>query len=349
MKWFVRATLLMALGLAFWQEPANAQACESRDSGRKFEDTDCDGVKDGGEEYYGLAAGGVAADSIGTSELDEDGDSASTGQIVAVNSATSNTIEYLARADEIVSDGDTLSIDHDLTTNFAANEHVDHTSVTLTAGAGLSGGGDISSNRTFATASSEENFLISGALTCGASTAGKMQTHTTALQYCDNTATPVLRYSAYAASDGGATLMDQGITQDGGNFSTANDAARIHYTLRRQTANGTPAEVFLDGSSTRMTIPTDTSWTYSCHLVGRRTDADNETASYRATGAIDNNAGTTALAGDVWVDILNEDTTAWSVAWTADNTNDALIATVTGETAKTINWVMGCDLVQSTG
>jgi hypothetical protein len=41
-------------------------------------------------------------------------------------------------------------IDHDATTNFVANEHVDHTSVTLTAGGGLSGGGDISVSRTFA-------------------------------------------------------------------------------------------------------------------------------------------------------------------------------------------------------
>jgi len=40
-------------------------------------------------------------------------------------------------------------IDHDSTTNFVANEHIDHTSVTLTAGTGLSGGGDISTNRTF--------------------------------------------------------------------------------------------------------------------------------------------------------------------------------------------------------
>lgn len=40
-------------------------------------------------------------------------------------------------------------VDHDATTNFVANEHIDHTSVTLTAGEGLSGGGTIASNRTF--------------------------------------------------------------------------------------------------------------------------------------------------------------------------------------------------------
>ncbi|RZW41016.1 MAG: hypothetical protein EX263_13000 [Flavobacteriaceae bacterium] len=38
---------------------------------------------------------------------------------------------------------------HDGFSDFVANEHIDHTSVTLTAGAGLTGGGDISSNRSF--------------------------------------------------------------------------------------------------------------------------------------------------------------------------------------------------------
>lgn len=41
------------------------------------------------------------------------------------------------------------SIDHDQLDNFVADEHVDHTAVTLTAGVALSGGGDISANRTF--------------------------------------------------------------------------------------------------------------------------------------------------------------------------------------------------------
>ena len=41
------------------------------------------------------------------------------------------------------------NVDHDALSNFVANEHIDHTTVTLTAGVGLSGGGDISANRTF--------------------------------------------------------------------------------------------------------------------------------------------------------------------------------------------------------
>lgn len=113
------------------------------------------------------------------------------------------------------------AVDHDTLTNFISNEHIDHTSVTLTAGAGLSGGGDISANRSFTTASGEADFLASGALTCGASTQGKAQVHTTPLQYCDNAATPTLRYTAYGNSSGVATSATA-LAANGGNCSAGN-------------------------------------------------------------------------------------------------------------------------------
>lgn len=69
-----------------------------------------------------------------------------------------------------------------------------------TLGAGLS-----NSTTTLTTASDETDFLKSGALTCGAGTQGKMQVHTTPVQYCDNAATPTLRYAAYGDSAGKAT------------------------------------------------------------------------------------------------------------------------------------------------
>jgi uncharacterized coiled-coil protein SlyX len=40
-------------------------------------------------------------------------------------------------------------INHDSTNGFVANEHIDHSSVTITAGSGLTGGGDITANITF--------------------------------------------------------------------------------------------------------------------------------------------------------------------------------------------------------
>src|SRR3990167_2190862 len=74
----------------------------------------------------------------------------------------------------------------------------------VTAGAGISGGGT-SGTVTVTAASNEADFLLSGALTCGASTQGKAQVHTTPLQYCDNAATPELQYTAYGNSSGVAT------------------------------------------------------------------------------------------------------------------------------------------------
>jgi len=71
------------------------------------------------------------------------------------------------------------------------------------AGTGLSGGG-LSGDVTLSTSSSDADFLSSGALTCGAGTQGKMQVHTTPLQYCDNAATPALQYAAYGNSSGDA-------------------------------------------------------------------------------------------------------------------------------------------------
>lgn len=41
-----------------------------------------------------------------------------------------------------------IQVDHDQTTNFVANEHIDHTTVSITAGSGLTGGGTIAATRT---------------------------------------------------------------------------------------------------------------------------------------------------------------------------------------------------------
>jgi len=67
---------------------------------------------------------------------------ASYGSSTAVPTFTVNAKGRLTAAADV-------NIDHDAISNFVANEHIDHTAVTLTAGTGLDGGGDISANRTF--------------------------------------------------------------------------------------------------------------------------------------------------------------------------------------------------------
>ena len=90
----------------------------------------------------------------GSSQIDYSGLSGINNDIVSASTDT-------AQVDMIIDDGSisanlkggvvsgSSQIDHDSTSNFVANEHINHTSVTLTAGDGLSGGGDISTNRTF--------------------------------------------------------------------------------------------------------------------------------------------------------------------------------------------------------
>lgn len=68
---------------------------------------------------------------------------------------SAGTVTWLAPSTGISISGTNITtndaqIDHDALSNFVANEHINHTSVTLTAGNGLTGGGDISANRTFA-------------------------------------------------------------------------------------------------------------------------------------------------------------------------------------------------------
>lgn len=62
----------------------------------------------------------------------------------AVGAGTGITVN----ADSVQTDDS--AIVHDNLSGFVANEHVDHSSVTLTAGSGLTGGGDITANRSFA-------------------------------------------------------------------------------------------------------------------------------------------------------------------------------------------------------
>lgn len=138
-------------------------------------------------------------------------------------------------------------------------------------------------------------------------------------------------------------------SQAAGKFAVVGDAQTSVLVARKSTANATPAELSLDGSAARCTIAADTTWAFEIMVVARRTDADNESAAYQFLGCIDNNAGTTALVGSVATTVIAEDTAAWDCAVTADNTNDALVVTVTGEAAKTIRWVARIELVEVTG
>jgi len=85
-----------------------------------------------------MLAGSIANGKLANSAITIAGDSVSLG----------GSITAAAIVDELGVFSGSAQIDHDSTTNFVANEHIDHTSVSVIAGDGLTGGGTIAADRT---------------------------------------------------------------------------------------------------------------------------------------------------------------------------------------------------------
>ena len=109
-----------------------------------------------------------------------------------------------------------------------------------------------------------------------------------------------------------------------------------------QTTNNTPTVLGLDTvSGQRLTIAANTAVMADLFIIARRSDTVDKWFSGRRMVAIRrNNANGTAIIGSVQT--IGADQTegspTWSVAITADDTNEALQVQVTGETGETIQW-----------
>lgn len=57
----------------------------------------------------------------------------------------------------------TIDADHNLLPNYVANEHIDHSAVSIIAGTGLSGGGDLTTSRTLSVVANTSNGLLADA------------------------------------------------------------------------------------------------------------------------------------------------------------------------------------------
>ena len=97
------------------------------------------------------------------------------------------------------------------------------------------------------------------------------------------------------------------------------------------TLNATAKELFLGGISSRFLIPFNSTYAFemTCLAVNNTTGAAKMVTR---NGLIKNVAGTTSLVGTPTNVTVAQDSTMSGVAFavTADNTNDALVVTVTG-------------------
>ena len=144
----------------------------------------------------------------------------------------------------------------------------------------------------------------------------------------------------------------QGTVQRNGSFATAGDAQSMTYVLRGSTTNATFTEIFLDGSSTKMVVPDDTTWAFDALIVARLGSLQ-ASAAYNVFGCIDNESGTVALVGSVQKGTPIEDNPAgtdWDVQFTADDANNSLKLEVKGGAALggTVRWVASVRVSQVT-
>ena len=107
-------------------------------------------------------------------------------------------------------------------------------------------------------------------------------------------------------------------------------------TLSGTTSNNTQTEIFVDGvASSRMTIATNTTWMFSAMVAAR---SATESAGYKIEGVIKNDGGTTSLVGIAVKTVFAEEDATWDITVEADDTNDALVFKVTGDSADSVTW-----------
>jgi hypothetical protein len=158
----------------------------------------------------------------------------------------------------------------------------------------------------------------------------------------------------YAIIPGGAQALANRygmLAHASGRFSSTGDNQFVRFILRNKTTNNTATELFLDGVSERLTIPSGKIMSFFVNIVGIKSDGTDQVSrsiSVFPSGYIKNvSATTTASISDATFN--RGDGVGWGV--TADDTNDSLKIAVTGKTGETWRWtavVEGIELAYGT-
>jgi len=127
-----------------------------------------------------------------------------------------------------------------------------------------------------------------------------------------------------------------------GFFANWGDAQTSLFVLRNQTTSTAQTELFLDGSASRMLVPTNATWTFQVLVVARIYSTGNS-ACFQASGGVKRlTTGTVSFVGTTTptFTVLANDNTGLAVpTLVADTANGALDLKVTGLNAQTIRWV----------
>ena len=123
------------------------------------------------------------------------------------------------------------------------------------------------------------------------------------------------------------------------NYSTNRQNHMLWEGWYGETSDATPTEIFLGGvSNERFDVEEESVASFEIQIVARDNVAGHG-AFYTITGAIKRDGSdNTALLAAVTKTVIHEDDGSWDVAVTADDANEALIITVTGDASNPVRW-----------
>jgi hypothetical protein len=145
---------------------------------------------------------------------------------------------------------------------------------------------------------------------------------------------------------GQSTLSDRlnMFAHGSGFFVATGDAQRARFVMRNKTTTNSAVELFLDGASVRLTIPSGKVLALTINLCGI-SSTGGAVAHYMRQYALKNVSGTTS---EVYapVTIGTDNAAGTSIALSASDASDALIVSVTGTASTIWRWVASVDAVE---
>jgi hypothetical protein len=129
-----------------------------------------------------------------------------------------------------------------------------------------------------------------------------------------------------------------------GQFAAQGDAQRARFVMRNKTTTNSAVELFLDGSSSRLTIPSGKVLALTINICGI-SSTGAAVAHYLRQYALKNVSGTTT---EVYAPITigTDNAAGTSIALSASDASDALVVSVTGTASTIWRWVASVDAVE---
>jgi len=117
-----------------------------------------------------------------------------------------------------------------------------------------------------------------------------------------------------------------------------NPVKTTSYILYGTTSNATPTELFRDASSTRIGLIGQTTYFYEADIVARN-DTTPDHAAFKIKGAVDMTNGAVVTELNKQKEIIHAGSSyQYDADVVADDVNDAIGITVTGEVGNNLRW-----------